>query len=407
MSSLSHPQRAFLVLQNGAVFHGFSFGHPSIALGEVCFNTSMSGYQEILTDPSYHRQLITMTYPMIGNYGTSEFENESLTNQAAGLIVKEYVRRPSCMPTHSLTLGQFLQKNKIPAMEGIDTRRLVRMLRQEGSQNGAIFPEEKLKDFIDPAQVEEVFRFEDIEKSPLFHKLKASMLEKVLSLPSMAGLDLASEVSTTTPYYFGTPQEGRFRIAVLDFGVKLSILNLLQKSGFSVKVFPAKTSYQELQSENFDCYFLSNGPGDPAPLNYVLPTLQKLLSEGKPIFGICLGHQLLGLATGCKTYKLKFGHRGANQPVLRQIDKKIEITSQNHGFAVRVEEKSDIELSHINLNDNTIEGFYSERPPLLSIQYHPEASPGPHDSRFLFHDFFTMVDRHYQASPSKSLEKKA
>ena len=394
MPTLSNSTRALLVLQNGSIFQGFSFGYPSPALGEVCFNTSMSGYQEILTDPSYHRQLITMTYPMIGNYGTHDAENESLENKAAGLIVKEYVRHPSRIDAHA-TLEEFLQENKIPAIEGIDTRRLVIMLRQQGAQNGGIFPLDKLE-AIGFSDKKNLFNLENLETFPVFHELKTLMLEKVRSLSPMEGLDLASEVSTAKSYEFGGHEGKRFRIAVLDFGVKLSILHLLHKSGFAVKVFPAKTSYTQLKFENFDCYFLSNGPGDPASLGYAIPTLQQLLGEGKPIFGICLGHQLLGLAAGHKTYKLKFGHRGANHPVLRQMDRQIEITSQNHGFAIKTTKTGTIQISHTNLNDNTVEGFYSETPPLLSIQYHPEASPGPHDARHLFHQFFTMVERYYQ-----------
>ena len=384
----SARKRGLLVLANGTVFQGYSFGSNRKALGELCFNTSMTGYQEILSDPSYRQQIITFSYPMIGNYGVNPEESESEKIQAAAIIVKEYVPHYSNFNAKQ-SLAEFLKEHNTPALEAIDTRRLILMLRTEGAQNGAIFPEEE------------------------FHP---SMLEEVRSLESMEGLDLASKAGTQHMYEFGEQREKAFRVAVIDFGVKQSILRLLEENAFAVTVFPARTSFAELKAHNFDCYFLSNGPGDPAALGYAIETVRALLKEGKPIFGICLGHQLLGLARGYKRFKLKFGHRGANQPVQQKDRGRVEITSQNHGFAIeaadpkesqKVQKKNEtpsLLVSHMNLNDNTVEGFISEEDFLLSVQYHPEASPGPHDSRYLFQVFFEMLKRYSNhARDSKTL----
>ena len=372
-------KRALLVLANGAVLRGRSFGAKRNALGELCFNTSMSGYQEILTDPSYRQQIISFSYPMIGNYGINPEESESEKIQAAGLLVKEYVHHYSNFNA-SKSLSEFLEEHETPALEFVDTRRLILMLRTEGAQNGGIFLEEEYK----PA-----------------------MLEEVRSLAPMEGLDLASAAGTQKEYEFGEQKNKAFRVAVIDFGVKRSILSLLEKNHFAVTVFPARASFAELKARNFDCYFLSNGPGDPAALGYAIETIRALLKEGKPIFGICLGHQLLGLARGHSRFKLKFGHRGANQPVQQSSTGSVEITSQNHGFAIEEIEakktqaswKKDsalpLDISHINLNDQTVEGFISEQDFLMSVQYHPEASPGPHDSRYLFQTFFQMLKKYY------------
>jgi len=356
-------RRAQLVLENGAVFSGSSFGYESDSAGEICFNTSMSGYQEILTDPSYCRQIITMTYPMIGNYGCDPEVNESSGIHASGLVVKEYVPFPS-NHTSRITLSDFLKEYKVPAVQGIDTRRLVLMIRKEGAMRAGIF----MGDYSD------------------------RMLEQVRQSPSMTGADLASVVSTKEPYTFGA-QNGKYRVAVLDYGVKTNILRLLDSSNFSVKVFPSGTRAEEISGE-FDCFFLSNGPGDPEPLSTPIQTVRDIIQSGKPLFGICLGHQLIGLANGRHTYKMKFGHRGANQPVKNFANGRVEITSQNHGFAV-ADEKASEDVSHINLNDRTIEGFRDLKRNILSVQYHPEACPGPHDSAYLFQEFFNMVDAYY------------
>lgn len=361
---------AHLVLENGDYFVGRSFGHNSTALGEVCFNTSMTGYQEILTDPSYRRQIVTMTYPMIGNYGVNAEENESARIQAAGLIVREYHPRPSNFRSQ-ISLAEFLIQYETTAMQGIDTRKLVLTLRREGALRGGIF---------------------------IGKNYTPAMLDEVRSIPAMQGQDLVSEVTTPQAYEFGTQTQKRFRVAVLDFGVKTNILRLLDEAGFAIKVFPADTSFEELQQSKFDCYFLSNGPGDPEPLGYAIKTVQALLQEGKPVFGICLGHQLIGLASGRHSFKLKFGHRGGNQPVQNLETGRVEITAQNHGFAIQKDGKSTAEVSHINLNDNTVEGFRDRERPVMCVQYHPEAAPGPHDSAYLFEEFYKMVEE-YRAPP--------
>ena len=361
--------KAILVLANGSIFEGTSFGFLGDSIGEVCFNTSMTGYQEILTDPSYHGQLITLSYPMIGNYGAYQAANESSKIQAKGLIVKEYVSHPSSFLAES-PLHDLLIKHKTPAIESVDTRRLIFILRKEGAQNGGIFVDRN------------------------YHK---SMLEEVHSAKPMEGLALADEVSTNHPYLYGHQANKKFRIAVIDFGIKTSILRLLEQSNFAIKVFPSRISFEDIQSENFDCYFLSNGPGDPQPLYHAVETIKKILAEGKPLLGICLGHQLIALACGYKRFKLKFGHRGGNHPVIHKGRKhnQVEITSQNHGFAIEREEQENMEISHSNLNDGTVAGFRSLNHPVLCIQYHPESSPGPHDSRYLFQHFADMVEKFY------------
>ncbi len=356
---------AVLVLENGAVFRGASFGAPLDLIGEVCFNTSMSGYQEILTDPSYAGQIITMTYPMIGNYGINEEQNESARIHALGLVVREYVPHPSNFSSQ-MSLGDFLRRHDRPGLERVDTRRLVLLLRSQGAMRGGIFMG---------------------EYSP-------ELLERVRASPRMEGADWASQVSTKSVYAYGTHAGKKYRIACLDFGIKTSILRLLDRAGFAVDVLPARTTVAELNNRDYHCYFLSNGPGDPEPLDYATATIQGLLAGGKPIFGICLGHQLIGRALGRSTYKLKFGHRGGNQPVKNFATGRVEITAQNHGFAVSGDQDAG-NVSHINLNDRTIEGFADLKHNLLSVQYHPEASPGPHDSAYLFGDFYRMVDQFY------------
>jgi len=360
-ANLNKP--ALLVLENGSVYPGFSFGHESDSQGEVCFNTSMAGYQEILTDPSYSRQLITLTYPMIGNYGISPEANESDRIHASGLIVREYVSAPS-NHTSRLSLGDFLRENEKPGIEGLDTRQLTLEIRNQGAMRGGIF---------------------------MGSEYGPEMLEKVLAEPSMNGRDLASSVSAADKYGFGEHQGKEARVAVLDFGVKRNILRLLDRAGFAVDVFPAKTPAEEILSGGYDAFFLSNGPGDPEPLDYAIALTKRLMETGKPMFGICLGHQIIGLARGLATYKLKFGHRGGNQPVMDKDTGRVEITSQNHGFAVQRPQAGEAELRHINLNDGTVEGFTLKEQNIMSVQYHPEACPGPHDSAYLFAEFYRMT----------------
>jgi carbamoyl-phosphate synthase small subunit len=354
--------KAFLVLDNGDIYEGSSFGYEGAEVGEVVFNTSMAGYQEILTDPSYCKQIVTLTYPMVGNYGICSEDMESDKIQVSGLIAKEYVPIPSNFRSQE-TLSAFLIRHKIPAIEGIDTRKLTRFIRNHGAPNGGIFIAEQY--------------------SPEF-------LEKVKSFPGIQGLGLADVVTTTERYNFGTHSDKKLRVAVYDFGVKTNILRKLDEAGFAVTVFPAKFPAEEILAENFDAYFLSNGPGDPEPLDYAIDATKKIMATNKPMFGICLGHQIMGLALGKKTTKLKFGHRGGNQPVINTKTKKVEITSQNHGFAV-VEEENSPETSHLNLNDNTNEGMRLSERPFMSVQYHPESSPGPHDAEYLFQEFYTMA----------------
>ena len=362
-------KHALLILENGSIYKGFSFGYEINNIGEVCFNTSMSGYQEILTDPSYYRQIVTLTYPMIGNYGIDPDVSESDKIHVAGLVVKEYVPNPSNF-TSCMSLAEFLRLNQVPGIQGLDTRKLVREIRSVGAMRGGIFMESEYK---------------------------PEMMEQIKSMSPMKGSDLATSVSTPEKYIFGEHGDKKYRVAVIDFGVKTNILRMLDKAGFAVEVFPAKTPATELLSENFDCFFLSNGPGDPEPLQYAVETVKVLMESKKPIFGICLGHQLIGLAGGGTSYKLKFGHRGGNQPVKNLISGRVEITSQNHGFAI---EKSggNAKLSHISLNDETVEGFLDEAGHIMCVQYHPEACPGPHDAAYLFDEFYNMVERYHSGN---------
>lgn len=356
--------KAFLVLENGTVLEGTSFGANTNAIGEVVFNTSMAGYQEILTDPSYKGQLINLTYPMIGNYGINPDDMESDRIQASGLIVKEYVPRPSNFQSKE-TLGEFLIRFGVPAIQGIDTRKLTRIIRNSGAMNCGIFVSETYQE---------------------------SFLSEVKNAKSMEGLDLASVVTCEKPYVFGAHSPSKYKLAVYDFGVKRNILKLLDSAGFNVHVFPAKTDASELLSQNFDAFFLSNGPGDPGPLEYAKESAKKIMDAKVPLFGICLGHQIIGLALGKKTAKLKFGHRGGNHPVRNEETGKIEITSQNHGFHVLDDAGGDTPITRINLFDNTVAGLKRTGLPVMAVQYHPEACPGPNDSAYHFQEFYAMVE---------------
>jgi len=369
--------KAKLVLENGLIFEGISFGAAGETLGEVVFNTSLTGYQEILTDPSYCGQIVTMTYPMIGNYGVNLEDFESEKPFVRGFIVKEYFDAYSNWRANE-SLSDYLQKYNIVGIQGIDTRMLTRVIRDEGAMRGII------------SSV-------DMDDE--------SLKKKVLASPKMIGLDLAQEVTTAKTYYwseksnsplslksnFNIDDTGSFHVVVYDFGIKRNILRRLAYYGCNLTVVPAKTSWKEVLELKPDGIFLSNGPGDPKPVTYAIENIKNLIGK-KPIFGICLGHQLMGLALGGKTFKLKFGHRGGNHPVKNLISNTIEITSQNHGFAVDLKSfNKDMELTHLNLNDQTVEGFRHKSLSISSVQYHPEASPGPHDSDYLFHDFIEMM----------------
>ena len=358
-----------LVLENGTVFSGVSFGAEGETIGEVCFNTGMTGYQEILTDPSYCGQLITMTYPHIGNYGVNPEDVESNKVQAAGFIVREENVVPSNFRS-TQSLGDYLKDRKVVGIQGIDTRMLTRIIRDEGAMNGII------------SSV-------DLDENSLLKKVKAA--------PSMTGMDLAKVVTTPNSYDWRMEKGerrmdvARFKIAAIDFGIKHNILRLLESHGCEVTVFPATATATEILKINPDGIFLSNGPGDPAAVTYGIETVKSLLGK-KPIFGICLGHQILALALGADTYKLKFGHRGCNHPVKNLETGKVEITSQNHGFAVDPETiPKNVVITHNSLNDQTVEGLKCTDVPAFSVQYHPESSPGPHDSRYLFEEFIKLM----------------
>jgi len=355
------PNTAILLLNDGKKFEGKKLGHLGETIGEVCFNTGMTGYQEILTDPSYCSQIVTMTSPHIGNYGINKEDVESNKIQVSGFVIKEESIVPSNWRSTS-SLDEYLKKNKIVGIQDIDTRSLTRHIRDQGAMNGII------------SSV-------DNDLVNLSNKLKKA--------PSMNGLDLAKTVSTKKVYKWS--QTGKFKVAAIDYGIKHNILNILKDSNCEVTVFPAQTSAKEILDFNPDGIFLSNGPGDPSAVTYGIEMVKSLLGS-KPIFGICLGHQILSLALGAKTFKLKFGHRGINHPVKNLETKVVEITSQNHGFAVDLNSlPENVVATHINLNDNTNEGIECKEFKAFSVQHHPESSPGPHDSRYLFDKFINLM----------------
>ncbi len=357
-------EKGKLVLENGVIFEGNVFGNPETVSGEVVFNTSLTGYQEILTDPSYYGQIIIMTYPLIGNYGTNETDTESSKVQARGIVVGNYEDDWSNF-NGLQSLDEYLKKNKTIGISGIDTRALTKLIRSEGAMRGVV-TREKLSD--------------------------KKLIEKILETPKMDGLDLVKYVSSKKSYTLKS-ENPKHKIAFYDFGIKQNILREFLKYDVEVKVFNAETGYQEILDYRPDGIFLSNGPGDPEAVKYGIENTKNLLSSNIPIFGICLGHQLIALALGGQTYKLKFGHRGGNHPVKNHLKNKIEITSQNHGFAV--DEKSldqdKVMITHTNLYDGTNEGLRHKEFPVMSVQYHPEASPGPNDSKYLFGEFMGMV----------------
>jgi len=368
--------KAVLALEDGRYFIGRSFGASGETVGEVVFNTSMTGYQEILTDPSYCGEIVTMTYPLIGNYGVNSEDVESERPFLSGFVVKEYSEFP-CNWRCETTLDSYLKKHGVIGIHDIDTRALVLHIRSRGAQNGII---------------------STVDCEP------ESLVEKARRAPSLVGRDLVREVTCRAPYewneglwelgqgYAKNGSDGRFKVVAYDFGIKRNILRNLVSHGCSVTVVPADTPAEDVLALNPDGVFLSNGPGDPEPIVYAQENIRKLLGK-VPIFGICLGHQLIALALGGETYKLKFGHRGGNQPVQREEGRNVEITSQNHGFAVDgCSIREEAVLTHINLNDNTVEGLIHEKYPVFSVQYHPEASPGPHDARYLFGRFIKMME---------------
>jgi carbamoyl-phosphate synthase small subunit len=364
--------KGIVALEDGTVFEGESFGAQGEAVGEVVFNTSMTGYQEVLTDPSYSSQIVTMTYPLIGNYGINEADVESGKVQVSGFIVKEACPYPSNF-TSQKTLSAYLMENNVIGISGIDTRKLTRHIRLAGAMKGAICASEN------PVAV-------------------SSSIEKARSWQGLEGMDLAKVVTCIKPYSWnkfspGEKTKTRFSVVAFDFGIKFNILRILQSYGCDVTVVPASTTAQEAMALQPNGIFLSNGPGDPAAVTYAVDTVQKLIGK-LPIFGICLGHQILGLALGAKTYKLKFGHRGANHPVKNIDNGSIQITSQNHGFCVDMEslKKTGVKMTHVNLNDHTCEGLSDMDRKLFSVQYHPEASPGPHESKYLFETFVKMME---------------
>lgn len=357
-------QKAILFLEDGLFFKGKSLGSLGETSGEVCFNTGMTGYQEILTDPSYAKQMIVMCSPHIGNYGTNESDVESSNIYASGFIIKNESLSPSNWRSSS-SLEEFLKSNKVVGIQDIDTRALTIHIRNNGSMKGII----STNDF-------------DID----------SLAKKIKDIPSMEGLDLAKEVSRKEKTTLCSVDNPKYKIAAIDYGMKSNIYDILLEKNAEVTIFPASVTAEEVLKYNPDGIFLSNGPGDPSAVSYGIEAVKKLLGT-KPIFGICLGHQILALALEAKTFKMKFGHRGINQPVKNLKTNKIEITSQNHGFAVSDDSlASNIIVTHTHLNDNTIAGIECEDMNAYSVQYHPEASPGPHDSRYVFKKFFNMMD---------------
>lgn len=357
--------KAILVLEDGFTLEGEGFGSSGEAFGEVVFNTSMTGYQEILTDPSYKGQIVTMTYPLIGNYGTNHEDLESAHPWAEGFVVKENSAIYSNWRAKD-SLDQYLKKYNIVGISGVDTRALTRHIRLQGSMKGVVSTI-------------------DFDKKSLIKKVKAS--------PSIIGLDLVKDVTCKKQYDWN--REGRFKVVAMDFGIKHNILRQLTSHNCQVKIVPAKTSADQIMALNPDGVFLSNGPADPAAVVYAIKTVRKLLGK-LPIFGICLGHQILGLAFGGKTYKLKFGHHGGNHPVMDLSTRKVEITAQNHGFCVDIDSIPDknIVLTHRNLYDGTVEGFKHKKLPVFCVQYHPEAGPGPHDASYLFNRFIDLMKKH-------------
>lgn len=356
---------AILVLADGTVAHGKAFGAIGTTTGEICFNTGMTGYQEVFTDPSYYGQILIMNTVHVGNYGVKDEDVESDNVKIRGLIGRNLEETYSRKLAKG-SMEDYLKANNIVSIEGVDTRALVAHIRTKGAMNCIISSE-----------------ITDVE----------ALEKKLAEVPNMDGLELASQVSTKEAYEMGD-KNAAVRIAVMDYGVKRHILHCMVDRGAYVKVFPAKTKLEEVKQFNPDGYFISNGPGDPSAMDYAIATMKEILKEEKPIFGICLGHQLLALANGIPTFKMHHGHRGLNHPVKNLVTGRSEITTQNHGFGVdpeAVKKSSHIEVTHVNLNDQSIEGIRVKGKPAFSVQYHPESTPGPHDSRYLFDQFIDMI----------------
>ena len=361
-------KKALLLLEDGTIFYGKAVGNnEGTAYGEVCFNTGMTGYQEIFTDPSYFGQLMVTTNAHIGNYGTNMDEDESGSVKIAGLICKNFSYEYS-RPIADHSLEEFLRNSNLFAISDVDTRALVSHIRDQGAMNAVISTE-----------------VEDIEK----------LRESLKKVPNMEGLELASKVSTKEPYFFGNP-DAQYKIAALDIGIKNNILRNLAKRDAYIKVFPYNATFKEMNDWQPDGFFISNGPGDPEPLHEAAEVAKEIMANNYPLFGICLGHQVIALANGISTYKMHNGHRGINHPVLNLLTGKGEITSQNHGFAISREETEanpEIEITHVHLNDKTVAGIRVKNKNVFSVQYHPEASPGPHDAEYLFDDFFKLIKK--------------
>jgi carbamoyl-phosphate synthase small subunit len=377
--------RALLALEDGRFFEGESFGATGTRVGEICFNTAMTGYQEVLTDPSYHGQIVAMTYPLIGNYGTNSLDQESRSPHVRGFVIEELSDIPSSWRSE-MPLDEYLRKWQVPGVQGIDTRALTRHLRTRGAMKACLTTEE-----ISPAEA----------------------TQRAIAGEGVIGMDYVREVSTAEIYQWDpgdklsapwsiAPDNGgskrallpiRFRIAAYDYGIKENILRLLRQKGFDVTVVPASTTAEDALALDPDGIFLSNGPGDPAAVPYAHEAVRGLMGK-RPIFGICLGHQILGFAFGGSTFKLKFGHRGANQPVKDLRSGKVAITAQNHGFAVDPDSlPANVEVTHVNLNDGTVEGMRHKELPIFSVQYHPEAAPGPHDASYFFSQFADLIEK--------------
>ncbi|MCA1902665.1 MAG: glutamine-hydrolyzing carbamoyl-phosphate synthase small subunit [Candidatus Hydrogenedens sp.] len=361
-------KEAILALEDGSIFIGRSVGSEGETTGELVFNTSMTGYQEILTDPSYAGQIITMTYTHIGNYGCNPEDVESRTVFARGFVMRECCFNPSSWRA-TMSLPEFFRKYNVVAIDQVDTRKITRILRTKGNQKAII---------------------STVDLNP------DSLIQKAKNAPDMAGSDYVKEATITQPYEWEPPEHPKYRVVVMDFGVKYNILRLLRDHNCIVVVVPSTTPVEQILNYQPDGVVLSNGPGDPSALTYIYPIVQKLIEKNIPIMGICLGHQIIGHALGGKTFKLKFGHRGANQPVMNMENRRVEITSQNHGFAVDPDslDLNKVVISHVHLNDMTCSGLSHKELPVFSVQYHPEASPGPHDSRYLFQTFTKLMDEY-------------
>ena len=363
--TLQAKKPAILILADGHVFHGYAFGKIGTTTGEICFNTGMTGYQEVFTDPSYTGQVLIMNSVHIGNYGVKDTDVESSTVKIRGLIARNLEEQFSRLLANG-DLNTYLVNNNLVAIDNLDTRALVAHIREKGAMNCIISSDDL-----------------DID----------SLKKKLAAVPSMDGLELASTVSTQSEYEMGDANAA-IKVAVLDFGVKKHILQCLVDRGAHVRVHPAKTPLSRLKEFNPSGYFISNGPGDPASMDYAITTVKAVLEEQKPVFGICLGHQLLALANDIPTFKMHHGHRGLNHPVKNIITGQCEITTQNHGFGVDLEavkNHPNVEVTHLNLNDNSVEGIRLKNKPAFSVQYHPESTPGPHDSRYLFDDFIQLI----------------